>query len=127
MPVIEVGARSWLYPRRAVTDSHIKESLGALGRLKSCNKPSLKASFMTQFVSKCVSYEKDLPLICLLHDKTLNLDHCGQHRSPEDGARGIGINPTELRQCLAEGAGEAGRHVPSGGEVVEFLFHNRPG
>lgn len=68
---VEVAARPWLYPRAAFGDSDLKTRLVSLGRIQKSQLPSLKASWMRKFLSRCVSYEEDFPLFCRLHDIAL--------------------------------------------------------
>ena len=68
MPGVEVAARPWLYPREAFGDSDLYTRLVARGHVRPNQKPSLKAGFMRKVLSRCVSYEEDFALLCLLHD-----------------------------------------------------------
>ena len=72
MPGVEIAARPWLYPRAAFGDTDIKVRLGMYKRRLALNaQPNLKTSFFRKLTSRCVSYEEDFPLQCLIHDVSL--------------------------------------------------------
>ena len=91
MPGIEVAARPWLYPLAEFGDSDIKVRLVPRGRLGPKQTPSVKTSFYHKLVSRCVSYQEDFALQCLLYDISLarrissvvNLAKA-QKRAPDD-------------------------------------------
>ena len=72
MPGVEIAMRPWLYPTAAFGDTDIQIRLGFQKRRLALNaKANLKTSFFRKLTSRCVSYEEDFPLQCLLYDVAL--------------------------------------------------------
>ena len=72
MPGVEIAIRPWLHPTAAFGDMDIQIRLGIQKRHLALNaKPNLKTSFFRKLTSRCVSFEEDFPLQCLLYDIAL--------------------------------------------------------
>ena len=52
-------------------DTDLRGRLGSLGHIESNQLPSIKASFMRKYSSRCYDYSQDFLLLCLIYDIAL--------------------------------------------------------